>query len=153
MPHEFKQWLLSPKLIRRVGWHMVPTLTHWCPGCNCEHDFAVEEPFPSGAKWTYNGDPLHPSFSPSMNYQLNPKGHKHYQPDLPSKVCHYFIRLGSEVQVPPADLLPGESYIQFLGDCTHALQGLIVPLPDLPIRHAGTHRFFGSTIITEEPPA
>ena len=41
----------------------------------------------------------------------------HYQPDIASTVCHHFIRDGK---------------IQFLGDCTHALRGQTVDLPDIP---------------------
>jgi len=39
-----------------------------------------------------------------------------YQPDLPTEVCHYFLKGGM---------------LQFLGDCTHTLAGQTVPLPEL----------------------
>ena len=34
-----------------------------------------------------------------------------------SSVCHYFLRAG---------------VIEYLGDCTHSMRGLKVPLPELP---------------------
>lgn len=90
---------------------------HWCPGCNSGHDINVDQPNASGAKWTFNGDPARPTFSPSINIRVNPPGHQHYQPDIESSVCHYFIRDGR---------------IEFCGDCTHALRGQTVDLPDIP---------------------
>lgn len=92
---------------------------HWCPGCESGHEINVDAPNSSGAKWTFNGDASKPTFAPSINMQINPKGHKHYQPDIATTVCHYFIRDGR---------------IEFLGDCTHKLRGQTVDLPDLP-RH------------------
>ena len=90
---------------------------HWCPGCHSGHEINVDQPNSSGAKWTFNNNRYTPTFSPSINMQVNPKGHIHYQPDVESTVCHYFIR---------------EGQIQFLGDCTHALAGKTVEMPDIP---------------------
>jgi Family of unknown function (DUF6527) len=90
---------------------------HWCPGCDSGHEISVDRPNSSGAKWTFNNNRYKPSFSPSINMRINPKGHIHYQPDVASSVCHYFIKDGQ---------------IQFLADCTHALAGKTVELPDIP---------------------
>ena len=91
---------------------------HWCPGCNSGHEITVDEPNSSGARWTFDGNVKAPTFSPSINLKINtPDMGKHYQPDVASTVCHYFIRAGK---------------IQFLGDCTHALRGQTVDLPDIP---------------------
>jgi hypothetical protein len=90
---------------------------HWCPGCDSGHEINVDFPNSSGAKWSFNGNRYKPTFSPSINMQVNSEGNPHYQPDMESSVCHYFIRDGM---------------IQYLGDCTHALAGKIVELPDLP---------------------
>lgn len=93
---------------------------HWCPGCNNGHEINVDQPNSSGAKWSFNGDPVKPSFSPSINMQINPKGHAHYQPDTETTVCHYFITNGQ---------------IAYCGDSTHALSGKTVDLPDIPTGH------------------
>ncbi len=64
--------------------------------------------------WTFNGDFDKPTFGPSVL--------SHY--DMPAEdgfpavhyVCHSFVTDGR---------------IQFLGDCTHALAGQTVDLPDI----------------------
>jgi len=82
---------------------------HWCPGCEEMHAIAVEHPFPNGAKWTFDGNMLQPTFGPSIkiDYQMAGK----------PIVCHYFIHNGM---------------IKFCEDSTHALSGQNVPLPDVP---------------------
>lgn len=90
---------------------------HWCPGCKSGHEINVDKPNASGAKWSFDGNMDAPTFSPSINLQINPKGHKHYQPDVASTVCHYFLRGGE---------------LQFLSDCTHDFAGKNVPLPEIP---------------------
>lgn len=111
--------MLSAKL-RRVGpeeGHTTGSIAHWCPGCGHSHSIAIEGPNYSGAKWTWDGNVDSPTFSPSVNIrwgrQADPKC------DVEGGVCHYFIKAGK---------------IEFLGDCTHALSGQTVDLPDLPIR-------------------
>lgn len=76
------------------GTHLV-----WCPGCESYHGF--------DERWQYNGDPLNPTFSPSLlvNWQ---DGEKRVQ-----KVCHSFVRDGQW---------------QFLNDSTHELAGKTVPM-------------------------
>ena len=75
---------------------------HWCPGCEEMHVFHVSRPAPSGARWTWDNNAEAPTFKPSM---------------VVATRCHYFLTAGR---------------IQFLDDCTHALRGQTVDLPDLP---------------------
>lgn len=92
---------------------------HWCPGCNAGHEINVDEPNHCGARWSFDGNVQRPTFSPSINLKINtPDMGKHYQPDVASTVCHYFIRDGR---------------IEFLSDCTHHLRGTTVDLPELPV--------------------
>ena len=55
-------------------------------------------------RWTFNGDVDQPTFSPSLLIRTS------------QGVCHSYVQDGR---------------IQFLGDCTHALAGQTVELPDL----------------------
>lgn len=92
-------WKLSSKL-----WDSgLGFLMHWCPGCEGRHMIATKEPFPNGAKWTWDGNAEAPTFHPSINVQHGK--------------CHYFIRAGQ---------------IQFCGDSQHRLAGQTVPLPHMP---------------------
>ena len=108
----------------------VTTLSFKCPGCNQVHGVPVNR----GGAWGWNGDADKPTFTPSI---LVRSGHyaSHYKdgdhcwckfndehPDEPLRfkcgVCHSFVTDGR---------------IQFLGDCTHALAGQTVDLPDWPL--------------------
>ncbi len=91
---------------------------HWCPACEGIHVFATDAPQRNGARWTFDGNAAAPTFRPSMNIRTNPPEDPHYQPQAASSVCHYNLVAGM---------------IEFCGDCTHALVGQRVPLPDLPI--------------------
>jgi hypothetical protein len=91
---------------------------HWCPGCDCGHEISVDAPNPSGARWTFNGNRYRPTFAPSVNIRTG----KYADPTfddatVPSSICHYFVRDGM---------------IQFLDDCTHALAGKTVEMPEMP---------------------
>ncbi len=81
-----------------------------CPGCaqydepgSRLHRAHTFRDGPDG--WTYNGDGDRPTVSPSILVT----GHD-------EKRCHSFVR---------------EGRIEFLGDCTHALAGQTVDLPEL----------------------
>lgn len=76
-------------------------LLFWCPGCQRCHPFHVA-PHPK-AKWTWNGDRVKPTFSPSLLCAASD----------PSRRCHSFVRNGQ---------------IQFLSDCAHELAGQTVDL-------------------------
>ena len=75
---------------------------HYCPGCEQLHRFSITKPNDCGAKWTFDGNVMSPTFFPSMNIVGS---------------CHYFLRAGK---------------IQFLSDCRHKLAGQTIPLPELP---------------------
>jgi hypothetical protein len=83
-----------------------------CPGCQRRHLVYTKEQSPGGAKWIFNGDLEKPNFTPSIF--VNPKNHECYVPELHS--CHSFIKEGK---------------IEFLSDCTHALAGQTVELPEI----------------------
>lgn len=98
-----------------------------CPGCNDTHTLSYRI-------WTFNGDLEKPTFRPSVlettgchvaghnpgdtcwctyNAEQREKG----EPEAPFRCgrCHSFVTDGR---------------IQFLGDCTHALAGQTVDLPE-----------------------
>jgi hypothetical protein len=77
-----------------------------CPGCNQNHGVPVD----GSRGWSWNGDGDRPTISPSIlcTWDWSAK---------PKQVCHSFIRDGRW---------------EFLGDCTHALAGQTVEIPDWP---------------------
>jgi hypothetical protein len=95
----------------------------WCPGCGNSHVFdASETPTSKGAKWSWDGNVDKPTFAPSMVILIGTM----VKPGLDARnadnweyktICHSFVRAGR---------------IEFLGDCTHALVGQTVDLPDWP---------------------
>jgi hypothetical protein len=102
-------------------------LGYWCQGCEQMHHVIVEgEKQP---KWGYNGNPDAPTFTPSVLYQrdmwvppVTPENIAQWkaapwEQRQEHQVCHTFITNGM---------------VQFLGDCTHALAGQTLALPELP---------------------
>lgn len=89
---------------------------HWCPGCEEMHAFYVGTPTSRGARWSFDGNVEKPSFTPSMNI-TSPRAEWGDGEVAEATCCHYFLSAG---------------FLQFLGDCTHALKGQTVELPDLP---------------------
>jgi hypothetical protein len=96
-------------------------LLYWCQGCDMLHQVKVGEG--PGPRWGYNGNPDKPTFTPSVLTQFDhwvPPASPGWTPVPQTKVssiCHTFITDG---------------IVQFLGDCTHALAGQTLPLPELP---------------------
>ena len=104
-----------------------------CPGCALHHDGAfgahvlpvdwtppgmVRSPH-AGKPWGFNGDMERPVFSPSiLSRQSGAMVDGVRGPDF---VCHSFIGCNGAQ--------PGQ--IVFLDDCTHALAGQTVDLPEL----------------------
>lgn len=98
-------------------------LLYWCQGC--------EEPHVVTTGWQFDGNLEAPTFSPSVlvtcgHYAPGWNGPKcwcTYNAEHPGDTsfecsrCHTFIKGGM---------------VQFLADCTHALAGQTLPLPDLP---------------------
>lgn len=92
-------------------------LIFWCPGCDGAH--AIQHGAGSGPRWGWNGDVDAPTFTPSVLVTWsepsdNPGEFDDTSKDV-KKACHSFVTDGR---------------IQFLGDCTHALSGQTVDLPD-----------------------
>jgi hypothetical protein len=99
-------------------------LHFWCPGCDQVHNVRVVGEKP----WIWNGDTERPTFSPSVlvtYYKISPEGMAMIDRGTPPPdgqrypgadvVCHSFVK---------------EGRIQFLNDCTHALAGKTVDLPE-----------------------
>lgn len=85
-----------------------------CPGCDEAHHIQVGEG--PGPRWGWNGDVDRPTFTPSVlvTSPANPDAGPGFEEWLTERRCHSFVTDGR---------------IQFLGDCTHALQGQTVDLP------------------------
>lgn len=83
-----------------------------CPGCGGSHFIAVDKPLRNGARWSFNNDPLNPSFSPSLLVTI-PETRNNDGTVWPREVCHSFIRNG---------------HWQFLSDCTHKMAGQTVAM-------------------------
>ena len=105
----------------------------WCPGCKTGHQVRVSAPAAAG-NWGYNGNPDAPTFTPSV---LVRGGHYAHGETPGDCYCDYHIRF------PDKEPISGKCFrchsfvtdgrIQFLGDCTHALAGQTVDLPDFPV--------------------
>tara|TARA_R110002049_G_scaffold23545_10_gene83634 strand:- start:26651 stop:26980 length:330 start_codon:yes stop_codon:yes gene_type:complete len=98
-----------------------------CPGCGDMHALRVEGDV--RPKWSYNGNPDAPTFTPSIDYKTG-----HFCKDHSGECwctwkdedgkasgfdcihCHSFVTDGR---------------IQFLNDCSHALAGQTVDLPEI----------------------
>ena len=86
----------------------------WCPGCDSAHGIRVsgEQPL-----WEWDGNADAPTFAPSINSQWHGQREVGFIMVEVREICHSFVRGGR---------------IEFLGDCTHALKGQAVPLPNWP---------------------
>ena len=89
---------------RPFGWMI------FCPACQCGHFFTPD-------RWTFDGDYLEPTFTPSMLVHRPAKPATATQPAVPAFTCHSFVRYGR---------------IEFLPDSTHALAGQTVDLEPFP---------------------
>lgn len=90
-------------------------LAFQCPGCNARH--AVGIGTGPGPRWGYNGNADKPTFTPSVKvtWPATPNASEEFKEWRTERVCHSFVTDGR---------------IQFLGDCTHALAGQTVDLPE-----------------------
>lgn len=99
------------------------TMMFDCPGCGFLHQVHVAG---TGVPvWGWNGSMESPTLTPSILVtgvkQLTDEQHETYVktgvlPEAEPLRCHSFVT---------------EGRIQFLGDCTHALAGQTVELPDI----------------------
>lgn len=98
-----------------------PGIAFWCPGCEEIHTVHTH----GSPAWHWDGNADAPTILPSIlvrgkrritddEYRRIMAGE---EVDIPDRCCHSFVRAGQ---------------IEFLPDCTHALAGKTVPLPDLP---------------------
>ncbi len=79
----------------------------WCPGCCQLHMAPTITKNDNGALWSFNGNLVKPTLSPSVNISWHlPNGKLH-------KTCHFFVQDGS---------------INYCGDSTHQLSGRNIPL-------------------------
>lgn len=107
-------------------------LMFWCPGCEERHVVSVGEG--EGPRWGYNGDPEAPTLTPSILIRSGHHASGWKEGDdcwctwreknsntlgFSCSVCHSFVTNGR---------------ILFLQDCTHALAGQTVDLPDYPYK-------------------
>lgn len=121
------------KVLRNVE---VDGLAFWCAGCQQRH--MIRYGHGSGPRWTWNGDVDKPVISPSIlvtGRDFTPKGEADYEawhaagcqspaPEFESAdiVCHTFVGCNGAQ--------PGQ--IIYLSDCTHALAGQTIDLPEMP---------------------
>lgn len=97
-----------------------------CPGCGMSHHLYTQEVPPTvvGPRWTWNMDVERPTLTPSI------LARGAFRSDVEDEdndwdgaaICHSFVTDGR---------------IQFLNDCTHALAGQTVDLPDLGVEGKG----------------
>lgn len=80
-----------------------------CPACDDYHVFACKVDA-GKAGWSFNGDRERPTFSPSM-YSVARNAEMGLE-----EICHSFVRDGR---------------IEYLSDCTHAMAGKTVDLPEV----------------------
>lgn len=130
---------MGTRVGRKLFWQATGVVMYECPGCGMMHALPVEKQNTPGPVWSWNGSGDAPMFSPSVLVQydcMSPEGRKQSQdfykehgrypdhvehPYDTHHVCHSYVGCnGAE---------PG--YIKFLDDCTHALKGQTVAMPDM----------------------
>jgi hypothetical protein len=79
-------------------------IVHWCPACAEKHVIPISAPYK--VLWTFNGDVLSPTFTPSVRLD---KGNDYR--------CHYNLEKG---------------ILKYCADSTHELRGRDIPLPPFP---------------------
>jgi hypothetical protein len=98
-----------------------------CPGCHQTHAVGIGSG--PGPRWGFNGDTNKPTLTPSL---LVRSGHYAHGGQVGNCWCDYEARLGKKpgfsCYVCHSFVVDGR--IQFLGDCTHALAGQTVDLPE-----------------------
>lgn len=95
---------MSKPVVRSLRKHGTEEHHAWrfhCPGCGFGHSF--------DSRWTFNGDTVKPTFTPSLLVRTERLEGEKRVPVL----CHSFVTDGQ---------------IRFLNDCTHDLAGKTVPL-------------------------
>ncbi len=80
----------------------------FCPGCGENHAYLND------GRWTFNNNFEKPTFFPSLLYKAHEIKHANGEATY-SYRCHLFITDGK---------------IRYLKDCTHALAGQLIDVPD-----------------------
>ena len=104
-------------------------LAFWCPGCDALHALRVR-PADRSPSWEFNGDLENPTFRPSALISFC-----HWVPSAEDPEFRAKIKSGEITQTEVKDVCHSfvtNGQIQFLDDCTHALRGQTVPLPEFP---------------------
>lgn len=96
---------LSAKLVRTER-----GIAHWCPACKCFHAFTLYPLRAAHTQWLFNNNLVEPSFQPDNRIRIEDEKEGDY-------VCHYRLH---------------EGRIEYLEDCTHAMRGKNIMLPDIP---------------------
>lgn len=119
------------KILRSIEGGLV---AFWCPGCDEAHAVRIRGTGLPRPSWEWNNDVDRPTFTPSIlvrGVQMTAKGQADYDEwcrqgypardlrgfDSRPHVCHSFVTDGQ---------------IRFLDDCTHALAGKTVQIPEFP---------------------
>lgn len=99
-------------------------LSFLCPGCNERHSV--------NHLWEFNGNFLSPTFSPSI---LATSGH--HTPGHDGKSCWCTFNVGDPDETRfkcfRCHSFVTDGKIQFLDDCSHAMAGQTVDLPEIPV--------------------
>lgn len=126
---------MSAGMLRRMQFEGRPDgpghLAFRCPGCGEHHVVGVRQP--NSPSWTWDGSESRPVLSPSLLARgaltekdadgfWNGEWKRDQQGEPVPYVCHSFIGCNGAQ--------PGQ--IIFLSDCTHALAGQAVDLPEIP---------------------
>ena len=80
---------------------------HWCPGCGCAHMLEISSIQADERRLGFDGDVRCPSFEPDI-----------VRVDRNGKFCRYSIKAGR---------------VRYDRECTHALAGKTIDLPDFPV--------------------
>jgi hypothetical protein len=97
-----------------------------CPGCGYHHSVRTEGKPPS---WGWNGSLDKPTFTPSLLIRQG-----HFVRGLSREDCGFCKREARGGGKSPCGVCHSfvtDGRIQFLGDCTHALAGQTVDLPEI----------------------
>lgn len=106
-----------------------------CPGCGDNHVLPVSPQAGPGPSWDWNGDLARPTLSPSILARRGHFANGLSGPDPKGCACNFAERFPAEEPWPwPCGVCHSfvrDGRIEFLSDCTHALAGQTVDLPEL----------------------
>jgi len=103
-----------------------------CPGCDAWHGVSTSSTHPNrvtGGRWSWNGSYDRPTFSPSILVMPHETVRVNIPDGLSSQALTEFL-FEHRVMTPRCHSFVRDGRIEFLSDCTHALAGQTVDLPD-----------------------